>query len=188
MGPCTRAAQQVPVPRGCCALAAGLGGRAQVLVSVAGLTNGFGGVRSEQELGSGPGRKATPRRRCASESSISSSSSPLCGARWAPGPRACGVGWGGVTWSPVLWNLTRNRKLLHENITFKCIICNFFFSQRLAFVEMVVSLKEVTLCLGPRTPQLGGHRLFRVGRGRTAALGLQTGLPSDAALLFVRQF
>ncbi|XP_051695159.1 bromodomain-containing protein 1 isoform X2 [Oryctolagus cuniculus] len=43
-----------------------------------GLTNGFGGARSEQEPGSGPGRKAAPRRRCASESSISSSSSPLC--------------------------------------------------------------------------------------------------------------
>ncbi|XP_053775775.1 bromodomain-containing protein 1 isoform X3 [Desmodus rotundus] len=55
-----------------------------------GLTNGFGGVRSEQELGGGPGRKATPRRRCASESSISSSSSPLCGASFnAP---KCGRG------------------------------------------------------------------------------------------------
>ncbi|XP_053439571.1 bromodomain-containing protein 1 isoform X4 [Nycticebus coucang] len=43
-----------------------------------GLTNGFGGARSEQEPGSGPSRKAAPRRRCASESSISSSSSPLC--------------------------------------------------------------------------------------------------------------
>ncbi|XP_012504256.1 PREDICTED: bromodomain-containing protein 1 isoform X2 [Propithecus coquereli] len=43
-----------------------------------GLTNGFGGARSEQEPGSGPGRKAAPRRRCASESSISSSNSPLC--------------------------------------------------------------------------------------------------------------
>ncbi|XP_023558245.1 bromodomain-containing protein 1 isoform X6 [Octodon degus] len=49
-----------------------------------GLTNGFGGSRSEQEPGSGPGRKATPRRRCASESSISSSNSPLCDSRWAP--------------------------------------------------------------------------------------------------------
>lgn len=48
----------------------------------AGLTNGFGGVRSEQEPGGLPGRKATPRRRCASESSIASSSSPLCDARW----------------------------------------------------------------------------------------------------------
>nr|XP_054325693.1 bromodomain-containing protein 1 isoform X5 [Pongo pygmaeus] len=44
----------------------------------AGLTNGFGGARSEQEPGGGLGRKATPRRRCASESSISSSNSPLC--------------------------------------------------------------------------------------------------------------
>ncbi|XP_037016060.2 bromodomain-containing protein 1 isoform X1 [Artibeus jamaicensis] len=55
-----------------------------------GLTNGFGGMRSEQELGGGPARKATPRRRCASESSISSSSSPLCGASFhAP---KCGRG------------------------------------------------------------------------------------------------
>nr|XP_039319040.1 bromodomain-containing protein 1 isoform X4 [Saimiri boliviensis boliviensis] len=44
----------------------------------AGLTNGFGGARSEQEPGGGLGRKAAPRRRCASESSISSSNSPLC--------------------------------------------------------------------------------------------------------------
>ncbi|XP_023397785.2 bromodomain-containing protein 1 isoform X5 [Loxodonta africana] len=43
-----------------------------------GLTNGFGGTRGEQELGSAPGRKAAPRRRCASESSISSSNSLLC--------------------------------------------------------------------------------------------------------------
>lgn len=50
---------------------------------VAGLTNGFGGARSEQELGGAPGRRAAPRRRCASESSISSSSSPLCDSRWA---------------------------------------------------------------------------------------------------------
>ncbi|XP_045690870.1 bromodomain-containing protein 1 isoform X2 [Phyllostomus hastatus] len=55
-----------------------------------GLTNGFGGVRSEQEPGGGPARKAAPRRRCASESSISSSSSPLCGASFnAP---KCGRG------------------------------------------------------------------------------------------------
>ncbi|XP_049740653.1 bromodomain-containing protein 1 isoform X2 [Elephas maximus indicus] len=43
-----------------------------------GLTNGFGGTRGEQELGSAQGRKAAPRRRCASESSISSSNSLLC--------------------------------------------------------------------------------------------------------------
>lgn len=46
-----------------------------------GLTNGFGAARGEQELGGAPGRTAAPRRRCASESSISSSSSPLCDAR-----------------------------------------------------------------------------------------------------------
>ncbi|XP_023604514.1 bromodomain-containing protein 1 isoform X2 [Myotis lucifugus] len=55
-----------------------------------GLTNGFGGVRSEQEPGSLPGRKATPRRRCASESSIASSSSPLCDASFSA-PK-CGRG------------------------------------------------------------------------------------------------
>uniref|UniRef100_A0A4X1URT3 Bromodomain containing 1 n=1 Tax=Sus scrofa TaxID=9823 RepID=A0A4X1URT3_PIG len=54
-----------------------------------GLTNGFGGARSEQELGA-PGRKAAPRRRCASESSISSSSSPLCDASFSA-PK-CGRG------------------------------------------------------------------------------------------------
>lgn len=53
-------------------------------VSVSGLTNGFGGVSSEQELDGAPGRKATPRRRCVSESSICSISSPLCDTRWAP--------------------------------------------------------------------------------------------------------
>ncbi|XP_023558247.1 bromodomain-containing protein 1 isoform X9 [Octodon degus] len=55
-----------------------------------GLTNGFGGSRSEQEPGSGPGRKATPRRRCASESSISSSNSPLCDSSFST-PK-CGRG------------------------------------------------------------------------------------------------
>ncbi|XP_054575630.1 bromodomain-containing protein 1 isoform X4 [Eptesicus fuscus] len=55
-----------------------------------GLTNGFGGVRSEQEPGGLPGRKATPRRRCASESSIASSSSPLCDASFSA-PK-CGRG------------------------------------------------------------------------------------------------
>ncbi|XP_032348412.1 bromodomain-containing protein 1 isoform X4 [Camelus ferus] len=54
-----------------------------------GLTNGFGGARSEQELGGAPGRKAAPRRRCASESSISSSS-PLCDSSFSA-PR-CGRG------------------------------------------------------------------------------------------------
>ncbi|XP_005379583.1 PREDICTED: bromodomain-containing protein 1 isoform X3 [Chinchilla lanigera] len=55
-----------------------------------GLTNGFGSSRSEQEPGSGPGRKAAPRRRCASESSISSSSSPLCDSSFST-PK-CGRG------------------------------------------------------------------------------------------------
>ncbi|XP_030671196.1 bromodomain-containing protein 1 isoform X3 [Nomascus leucogenys] len=56
----------------------------------AGLTNGFGGARSEQELGGGLGRRATPRRRCASESSISSSNSPLCDSSFSA-PK-CGRG------------------------------------------------------------------------------------------------
>ncbi|XP_077614172.1 bromodomain-containing protein 1 isoform X6 [Crocuta crocuta] len=55
-----------------------------------GLTNGFGGARSEQELGAAPGRRAAPRRRCASESSISSSSSPLCDSSFSA-PK-CGRG------------------------------------------------------------------------------------------------
>lgn len=55
-----------------------------------GLTNGFGSVRSEPEPGALPGRKAAPRRRCASESSIASSSSPLCDASFSA-PK-CGRG------------------------------------------------------------------------------------------------
>ncbi|EGW09355.1 Bromodomain-containing protein 1 [Cricetulus griseus] len=55
-----------------------------------GLTNGFGGTRSEQEPGSGLGRKAAPRRRCASESSICSSNSPLCDSSFST-PK-CGRG------------------------------------------------------------------------------------------------
>ncbi|XP_059043294.1 bromodomain-containing protein 1 isoform X4 [Mustela nigripes] len=55
-----------------------------------GLTNGFGGAQSTQEPGSAPGRRAAPRRRCASESSIASSSSPLCDASFSA-PR-CGRG------------------------------------------------------------------------------------------------
>ncbi|XP_058164945.1 bromodomain-containing protein 1 isoform X3 [Dasypus novemcinctus] len=48
-----------------------------------GLTNGFGDGSSEQELGSAAGRKAAPRRRCASESSLSSSNSLLCDASFS---------------------------------------------------------------------------------------------------------
>ncbi|XP_057597641.1 bromodomain-containing protein 1 isoform X3 [Hippopotamus amphibius kiboko] len=57
-----------------------------------GLANGFGAARSEQEqgLGGAPGRTAAPRRRCASESSISSSSSPLCDSSF--GAPKCGRG------------------------------------------------------------------------------------------------
>ncbi|XP_021494672.1 bromodomain-containing protein 1 isoform X2 [Meriones unguiculatus] len=55
-----------------------------------GLTNGFGGTRSEQEPGIAPGRKAAPRRRCASESSICSSNSPLCDSSFST-PK-CGRG------------------------------------------------------------------------------------------------
>ncbi|XP_070309629.1 bromodomain-containing protein 1 isoform X4 [Odocoileus virginianus] len=57
-----------------------------------GLTNGFGAAQGEQEpeLGGAPGRTAAPRRRCASESSICSSSSPLCDASFSA-PK-CGRG------------------------------------------------------------------------------------------------
>ncbi|XP_039719057.1 bromodomain-containing protein 1 isoform X7 [Pteropus medius] len=55
-----------------------------------GLTNGFGSVRSEQEPDGAPGRKAAARRRCASESSVSSSSSPLCDTSF--GVPRCGRG------------------------------------------------------------------------------------------------
>ncbi|XP_060022562.1 bromodomain-containing protein 1 isoform X4 [Lagenorhynchus albirostris] len=55
-----------------------------------GLTNGFGAARGEQELGGAPGRTAAPRRRCASESSVSSSSSPLCDSSFSAPP--CGRG------------------------------------------------------------------------------------------------
>ncbi|XP_052016231.1 bromodomain-containing protein 1 isoform X2 [Apodemus sylvaticus] len=55
-----------------------------------GLTNGFGGARGEQEPGGGPGRRAAPRRRCASESSICSSNSPLCDSSFST-PK-CGRG------------------------------------------------------------------------------------------------
>nr|XP_048300865.1 bromodomain-containing protein 1 isoform X2 [Myodes glareolus] len=55
-----------------------------------GLTNGFGGTRCEQEPGSVLGRKAAPRRRCASESSICSSNSPLCDSSFST-PK-CGRG------------------------------------------------------------------------------------------------
>ncbi|XP_057364404.1 bromodomain-containing protein 1 isoform X3 [Manis pentadactyla] len=55
-----------------------------------GLANGFGGTRSEQELGGAPGARAAPRRRCASESSLSSGSGPLCDSSFSA-PR-CGRG------------------------------------------------------------------------------------------------
>ncbi|XP_077025321.1 bromodomain-containing protein 1 isoform X2 [Tamandua tetradactyla] len=55
-----------------------------------GLTNGFGDVSTEQELGGAAGRKTAPRRRCASESSISSSNSLLCDSSFSA-PR-CGRG------------------------------------------------------------------------------------------------
>ncbi|KAI5942902.1 Bromodomain-containing protein 1 [Manis javanica] len=55
-----------------------------------GLANGFGGTRSEQELGGAPGTRAAPRRRCASESSLSSSSGPLCDSSFSA-PK-CGRG------------------------------------------------------------------------------------------------
>ncbi|XP_060633784.2 bromodomain-containing protein 1 isoform X3 [Anolis sagrei] len=46
-----------------------------------GLSNGFGDGGKESETDDTPGRKVEPRRRCASESSISSSNSLLCSSR-----------------------------------------------------------------------------------------------------------
>lgn len=73
-----------PIQRTVASAAAAWPASSAACVSVAGLTNGFGGVRGEPELDGTPSRKATPRRRCASESSICSSSSPLCDARYVP--------------------------------------------------------------------------------------------------------
>lgn len=115
------------------------------LLSVTGLTNGFGGVRSEQELGGVPGRKATPRRRCASESSISSSSSPLCDARCAQG---LGILWEGVHAHGQCPGLTcfvalnlRNGKYSYvkTQILNRQLIYTLSFPH-VAFVKMVVSI------------------------------------------------
>lgn len=46
-----------------------------------GLSNGFGDESKDRTLDDTPGRKVEPRRRCASESSISSSNSLLCNSR-----------------------------------------------------------------------------------------------------------
>ncbi|XP_074871900.1 bromodomain-containing protein 1 isoform X3 [Carettochelys insculpta] len=48
-----------------------------------GLANGFGDGNKERESDDGPGRKVEPRRRCASESSISSSNSLLCNSSFS---------------------------------------------------------------------------------------------------------
>ncbi|XP_063164010.1 bromodomain-containing protein 1 isoform X2 [Candoia aspera] len=48
-----------------------------------GLSNGFGDGNKESELDDTPGRKVEPRRRCASESSISSSNSLLCNSSFS---------------------------------------------------------------------------------------------------------
>ncbi|XP_048355623.1 bromodomain-containing protein 1 isoform X3 [Sphaerodactylus townsendi] len=48
-----------------------------------GLSNGFGDGSKESELDDTPGRKVEPRRRCASESSISSSNSLLCNSSFS---------------------------------------------------------------------------------------------------------
>lgn len=50
-------------------------------VNLPGLSNGFGDGNKESEIDDSPGRKVEPRRRCASESSISSSNSLLCNSR-----------------------------------------------------------------------------------------------------------
>ncbi|XP_062438819.1 bromodomain-containing protein 1 isoform X2 [Rhea pennata] len=48
-----------------------------------GLSNGFGDGSKEKTLDDTPGRKVEPRRRCASESSISSSNSLLCNSSFS---------------------------------------------------------------------------------------------------------
>uniref|UniRef100_A0A8C5SP63 Bromodomain containing 1 n=2 Tax=Laticauda laticaudata TaxID=8630 RepID=A0A8C5SP63_LATLA len=48
-----------------------------------GLSNGFGDGNKESEIHDTPGRKVEPRRRCASESSISSSNSLLCNSSFS---------------------------------------------------------------------------------------------------------
>nr|XP_020643881.1 bromodomain-containing protein 1 isoform X6 [Pogona vitticeps] len=48
-----------------------------------GLSNGFGDGNKESESDDAPGRKVEPRRRCASESSISSSNSMLCNSSFS---------------------------------------------------------------------------------------------------------
>ncbi|XP_027745362.1 bromodomain-containing protein 1 isoform X2 [Empidonax traillii] len=48
-----------------------------------GLSNGFGDENKERALDDTPGRKVEPRRRCASESSISSSNSLLCNSSFS---------------------------------------------------------------------------------------------------------
>ncbi|XP_071589926.1 bromodomain-containing protein 1 isoform X3 [Heliangelus exortis] len=48
-----------------------------------GLSNGFGDGNKERALDDTPGRKVEPRRRCASESSISSSNSLLCNSSFS---------------------------------------------------------------------------------------------------------
>ncbi|XP_077194377.1 bromodomain-containing protein 1 isoform X6 [Paroedura picta] len=48
-----------------------------------GLSNGFGDGSKDSELDDTPGRKVEPRRRCASESSISSSNSLLCNSSFS---------------------------------------------------------------------------------------------------------
>ncbi|XP_039582769.1 bromodomain-containing protein 1 isoform X3 [Passer montanus] len=48
-----------------------------------GLSNGFGDESKERALDDTPGRKVEPRRRCASESSISSSNSLLCNSSFS---------------------------------------------------------------------------------------------------------
>ncbi|XP_009461141.1 PREDICTED: bromodomain-containing protein 1 isoform X2 [Nipponia nippon] len=48
-----------------------------------GLSNGFGDGSKERALDDAPGRKVEPRRRCASESSISSSNSLLCNSSFS---------------------------------------------------------------------------------------------------------
>ncbi|ELW49025.1 Bromodomain-containing protein 1 [Tupaia chinensis] len=123
-----------------------------------GLANGFGGARSEQDLGSGPGRRAPPRRRCASESSISSSSSPLCDPSFST-PR-CGRG------KPAL---VRRHTLEDRSELISCIENgNYAKAARIAAEvgqnSMWISpgaaasvLEPLKVIIDPKMPRVAGH-------------------------------
>lgn len=148
---------------------------------VAGLANGFGGTRSEQELGGTPGTRAAPRRRCASESSLSSSSGPLCDSRWAqlapppafsPPPRSAAFQAVCLVELKQKWEVQ-----LHKNSVY--IMSS---AHTLAFVETGLGqpcLAAPRRPLGPRVRASQAPPASRGGlRGSRPALG-------DTALLFL---